>query len=137
MSEFIKIKPVIPYLDKEALVSALKVMGYNPEVHEEEDMHLYGYHSDMREQKACIRIHRNQLSHASNDVGFFKNEKTGAYDMWLSEFDRGYHTGKKLIDQLPKAYKIQQVKQKVVTRLQRERFRVTEVSPGVFEGIRL
>lgn len=62
------------------------------EVHDKPE-HLYGYHGDVRAQKANIIIRRKDAQDAANDIGFVKNED-GCYDAIISEFDRKtFHSG--------------------------------------------
>jgi len=83
MSEFYNIDTIIR--SESALVEALREMGYNPKVHNVAQ-NLYGYQGDKREQVAHIIIPRNQISHASNDIGFEKMSN-GKYKMHICEYD--------------------------------------------------
>ena len=78
------------FRDRECLVEALGDMGYTDvEVHEVAT-NLYGYHSDMRQQKAHIIVRREHISQSANDLGFLRNAD-GSYSQIVSDFDRGKH----------------------------------------------
>ena len=78
------------YKDKDSLVEALNDMGYKEvEVHEIAQ-NLYGYHGDMRSQKANIIVRRKFVDFAANDLGFVKTED-GSYAAIVSEYDSGKH----------------------------------------------
>lgn len=62
------------------------------EVHQEAQG-LYGYHNDLRPEKANVIIHRKFVGSASNDIGFIKDEN-GQYKAIISEYDsnsKGYN----------------------------------------------
>jgi Protein of unknown function (DUF1257) len=81
------------YKDSECLVEALGDMGYHDvEVHEEAT-NLYGYHGDMRQQKAHVIVRRKHISQSANDLGFLRNAD-GSYSQIVSDFDRGKHDAK-------------------------------------------
>lgn len=102
MSEYHQVS--VEFHDEESLVSALKETNsnYNPTIHEEA-VHLYGYHGDKRKEKANIVIPRNQISSASNDVGFLK-KKDGSYEMIVSEYDQSYTWNKEFVNKLKQNY---------------------------------
>lgn len=78
------------YKDRDCLVAALKAQGYaEVEVHETAT-NLYGYHGDMRSQKANVIVRRKHIGPAANDLGFVKAED-GTYSAIVSEFDSGKH----------------------------------------------
>src|ERR1700677_4681275 len=82
--------------DQDCLVKALAendVIQYtNVEVHET-PQNLYGYHGDMRPEKANIIVRRKDIGGASNDIGFVKGEN-GKYTAIISDFDKGRHNDK-------------------------------------------
>jgi len=78
------------YKDKDALVAALGDMGYQTVECHEVATNLYGYHGDMRSQKANIIVRRNFIGNAANDLGFVKVED-GTYSAIISAFDSGKH----------------------------------------------
>lgn len=71
--------------DQDCLVTALKEMGYNPNVYEIPQQ-LQGYHGDLRKQVANVIIPRSQVGGASNDVGYLKGAD-GRFKAIISEFD--------------------------------------------------
>jgi hypothetical protein len=78
------------YKDRDCLVAALNAQGYKEvEVHEVAT-NLYGYHGDMRAQKANVIVRRKFVGTAANDLGFIKAED-GTYSAIVSEFDSGKH----------------------------------------------
>jgi hypothetical protein len=78
------------YKDRDCLVKALNDQGYTTvEVHEVAT-NLYGYHGDMRSQKANVIVRRQYVGCAANDLGFVKAED-GTYSAIVSQFDSGKH----------------------------------------------
>lgn len=78
------------YKDRDCLIAALNAQGYKDvEVHEVAT-NLYGYHGDMRAQKANVIVRRKHISSAANDLGFVKSED-GTYSAIVSAFDSGKH----------------------------------------------
>lgn len=94
MSAYKKIECEI--VDKECLLEALSLLGFNPDVLKE-PKNLKGYRGDERKEVAHIIIPRDQVNKftgASNDIGFFWNEKEQKYDFILSDYDKA-----KIMDQ--------------------------------------
>ena len=85
----------IKFKDEGVLITTLKNMGYEPEVHEEAK-HLRGYQGDKRSQKAHLIIPRKQVGAMSNDVGFERVD--GGFVLHASQFDHEWRTGNKIID---------------------------------------
>lgn len=78
------------YKDRDCLVEALYEVGYTTvEVHEVA-ANLYGYHGDMRAQRANVIVRRKFVGAAANDLGFVKGEG-GMYNAIVSEYDSGKH----------------------------------------------
>jgi hypothetical protein len=78
------------YKDRDCLVAALNAQGYKEvEVHEVAT-NLYGYHGDMRSQKANVIVRRKFVGAAANDLGFVKAED-GTYSAIVSAYDSGKH----------------------------------------------
>lgn len=85
MSHFSEVE--IDFTDEKCLVEALKKLGFTDiEIHQEAQ-NLYGYHGDVREQKANIIIRRKHIGSASNDIGFIKQDN-GKYKAYISQFDQ-------------------------------------------------
>ena len=97
MSHFTCIKTKI--IDLDELVGALQDMGYSPEVGN--DIRLYGYQGDLRQDTADVVIRRKELSSASNDLGFAKSDD-GMYDAIISDYDR--HKFPKLVNEITQHY---------------------------------
>lgn len=74
----------------EALIYALMETGQwtaeQIEVHEQAQ-NLFGYHGDLRPEKADIIIRRRNVGMSSNDIGFQKQED-GTFTAIISEFDK-------------------------------------------------
>lgn len=85
MSEYHQINCELLQENEDALLKALKELGYNPEIHEK-SVHLYGYEGTRREQMANIILPRSQVGAASNDIGF-ERLPNGKYNLHVSEFD--------------------------------------------------
>ena len=84
MSHYATIPTQFKYLDE--LVEALEAIYNHVEVHDEPH-HLYGYQGDKRKQMAEVIVRRQFISGLSNDLGFKLNERTGCYEMIVSEYD--------------------------------------------------
>lgn len=94
MSAYKKIECEI--VDKDCLIEALELLGFQPEVFVE-PKNLKGYRGDERKETANIIIPRDQVNKftgASNDIGFLWNENDQKYDFIVSDYDRA-----KLMDQ--------------------------------------
>ena len=94
MSAYKKIECEI--VDKDCLIEALELLGFQPEVFVE-PKNLKGYRGDERKETANIIIPRDQVNKftgASNDIGFLWNENDQKYDFIISDYDRA-----KLMDQ--------------------------------------
>lgn len=77
-------------------------MGYTTvEVHEVAT-NLYGYHNDMRNDKANIIVRRKFVGSAANDLGFVRNEN-GTYSAVISAFDSNKHNAGWMLN-LKKSY---------------------------------
>ena len=100
MSAYKKIECEI--VDKECLLEALSLLGFNPDVLNE-PKNLKGFRGDERKEVAHIIIPRDQVNKftgASNDIGFFWNEKEQKYDFIVSDYD----VAKKMDQRIIQAY---------------------------------
>jgi 3-deoxy-D-arabino-heptulosonate 7-phosphate (DAHP) synthase len=89
MSHFTSIRTQIKQVD--ALVKALRDVGFEQvEVHETAQ-HLYGFQGDVRSQTAEVIIRRQLISAASNDIGF-KRQEDGTFQAIISEYDRKHYS---------------------------------------------
>lgn len=93
MSHYLDIKTKMT--DTKSLVTALKRMGFQDHMIEVHDkaQNLYGYHGDLRAQKANIIIRRKYVGRASNDIGYEKVD--GYYVARISEYDSQMKIGNK------------------------------------------
>ena len=97
MSAYKKIECEI--VDKDCLLEALSLLGFNPDVLNE-PKNLKGYRGDERKEVAHIIIPRDQVNKftgASNDIGFFWNETDQKYDFILSGYDKAKHMDQRII----------------------------------------
>jgi hypothetical protein len=97
MSAYKKIQCDI--VDKETLLEALKILGFNPSVHEF-PMHLTGYLGDQRNEFAEIIIPKKQINFftgASNDIGFSWNKDENKFDFICSEYDKKLKMDQRII----------------------------------------
>ena len=78
------------FKDKDCLIAALNDMGYTEVEDHEIAQNLYGYHGDMRSDKANIIVRRRYIGSAANDLGFIRNQD-GSYSSIVSEYDSGKH----------------------------------------------
>jgi hypothetical protein len=78
--------------DKDCLMKALEEEGYHPEYHPEAE-NLIDYVGKKRPDKAEIIVRRREMSEASNDMGFKKDEK-GVYKAIISDYDSGRYNAK-------------------------------------------
>ncbi len=92
----------------ELLLAALATLGYGCEQLEiGEELSLYGYGGDRREEVADIVIRRRWLHQASNDLGF--RLTTAGYVPIVSEWDTGYlrrRHGEDFVVAVRKAYNL-------------------------------
>jgi hypothetical protein len=81
--------------DRDCLVEALVEMGYSREHIEVHDtaQGLYGYHGDLRQQKANVIVRRQHVGGASNDIGWEK-QSDGTYTQHISDYDSHKHNAK-------------------------------------------
>jgi len=93
------------FKDKNTLIESLKNLGYEPVVYKEKH-NLQGYQNDTREQKAEIIVPKNQISVASNDLGFSYDEETSEYLMLCSDYDS--HKG--VADKVTQSYALTAIK---------------------------
>ena len=100
MSHFSRIRTRL--VDANALVSALKELGFNHVELHEQAQHLYGYLGDVRQQTAEVIIRRAHIGKASNDIGF-KRGADGGFDAIISDYDRTKYS-QKWIDKLTQIY---------------------------------
>lgn len=85
MSHFTSIKTQIKNI--EALVKALKDIGFNQVELHEVPHNLYGYQGDIRSEKAEVIIRRKYIGTASNDIGF-QRQNDGQFKAIISQYDR-------------------------------------------------
>jgi hypothetical protein len=89
--------------DKECLIKALLAAGYKAdqiEVHDE-PVNLYGYHNDMRPEKAHVIIRRGNVGSASNDVGFIIGKDGRAI---VSDYDLATNFSRAKVDLVMRTY---------------------------------
>ncbi len=90
-------------MDGEALKKALEQIGFAGKVEVfTEAQNLYGYHGDMRQQKAHIIIRRVNVGMSSNDIGF-ERLPSGKWVAHISEYD-AHKYGKAWINKLKQLY---------------------------------
>ncbi len=102
MSAYVDVKTCYKKHNMALLAEALREMGYEVETHEK-PVGLYGYHGDLRPQKANVVVRRRHVGPSANDIGWEFNED-GTCTEHISEYDRG-HTFKKVKqDKLAQTY---------------------------------
>jgi hypothetical protein len=97
MSAYKKIQCDI--VDKETLLEALKILGFDALVHEF-PMHLTGYLGDQRNEMAEIIIPKKQVNFftgASNDIGFSWDKNEEKFDFICSEYDKKFKMDQRII----------------------------------------
>jgi hypothetical protein len=97
MSAYKKIQCDI--VDKETLLEALKILGFDPSVHEF-PMHLTGYLGDQRNEMAEIIIPKKQVNFftgASNDIGFYWDKNEEKFDFICSEYDKKFKMDQRIV----------------------------------------
>jgi hypothetical protein len=78
------------YNDRDCLIEALRVMGYDEvEVHEDA-VNLIGYRGDTRPERANVIVRRRHIGTAANDLGFVR-EADGTYSVIVSDYDSHKH----------------------------------------------
>lgn len=106
MSHFSKIQ--VKFKDQSCLVEALQRFGFYPQIYDK-PVYLYGWLGDQREEMAHIVVPRNQISPASNDLGFYWNGTE--YQCFISDYDqqngfshKGQGLGPQFITKLQQEY---------------------------------
>ncbi len=120
----------IQFRDLGLLKKALQDLGFAV-LEEGENLQLYGYQGDMRPERAQLVIRREQLTSASNDLGFVRTEK--GYAPVVSEYDERILLEGKFLPKLRTAYSLRVVEQ--VT--QRMRGTATRTQDGSLIKIRV
>jgi hypothetical protein len=99
------------FRNPEALILALMETGLwtreQVEMHEKAE-HLFGYHGDLRPEKANIIIRRKNVGSSSNDIGFQRQED-GTFTAIISEFDKSKYN-KSWTDKLKANYAYQAIR---------------------------
>ncbi len=91
MSKYLTFTDVV-FTSKALLLAALADLGYT-DVEQGENLPLYGYQGDVRQERAEIVVRRRFIGAASNDLGFVHTAK--GYTPIISEYDqRTMHDGK-------------------------------------------
>jgi len=76
--------------DQDALVAALRDVGYpDVEVHDDAQP-LCGYRGDLRRDRAHVIVRRRHIGSASNDIGFVR-QPDGRFGAVISDYDRARH----------------------------------------------
>ncbi len=117
MSHFVECQT--EFRDPQALVAALIECGFaveQIEIHAEAVL-LYGYHGDVRPQRANIVIRRQHVGTAANDVGW-ERQADGSYRSWISEYDSRHRFQPAMQNRIRQEYAYQ-----VIARQQRARGR--------------
>ena len=97
MSAYKKIECEI--VDKDCLLEALSLLGFQPEVLVEPKP-LTGYRGDIREETANIIISKyqvNKFTGASNDIGFLWSEDNQKFDFICSDYDKAKNMDQRII----------------------------------------
>ena len=97
MSAYKKIKCNL--VDKESLLKALEVLGFQADVYENA-INLKGYKNDTRKGVSKIIVTKEELNSftgASNDLGFLWNEEENKYEMICSEYDTKFKIDERVI----------------------------------------
>ena len=100
MSHFSRIRTRL--VDADALVGALKEIGFDHVELYDQAQHLYGYLGDVRQQTAEVIIRRVHIGKASNDIGF-KRGADGIFDAIISDYDKTKYS-QKWLDKLTQIY---------------------------------
>jgi hypothetical protein len=93
------------FKDQSTLIDCLKHLGYEPVVYKEKH-NLSGYQNDIRNEKAEIIVPKNQISTASNDLGFSYDDTKKEYTMICSDYD----SYKGVADKVKQAYALVAIK---------------------------
>ena len=129
--------------DRECLMEALAANGKKAKLATDQvnGDRLYGYQGDKRADRAHIVIPRGQLSDASNDIGF-RREENGTYTAVVSEYDSQIGYGAEWLGGIRKTYlekkKTKELTTAGYTNIQREevktdagtRIRITATPPA-------
>jgi hypothetical protein len=105
---------VTEFSDVDCLKRALEELGFkgHVEVHQTAQ-NLYGYHGDVRSQKAHVIIRRQFIGGSSNDIGFEK-QLNGTYKAIISEYDEKCGYNSKWLGKLKQAYTVEKIAKEAV-----------------------
>ncbi len=70
------------------ICQALEDMGIPYETAGEEELTLYGYRGDARQQTGAVVVRRQHIGSLSNDLGWSYDPETGVYNAIVSEYDQ-------------------------------------------------
>jgi hypothetical protein len=100
MSEFITFTEIV-YKDPALIKDALARLGFN-EIEEGENLRLYGFRGDLRDNVADIVVRRKHLGKLSNDLGFARTQD--GYVPVISNYDRRALFGGQFLHKFKVAY---------------------------------
>ena len=118
MSRYKTIQTEFRTLD--SLMKALEDIGYgkgkvqvatNPTAN---TLPMIGYHGDTRPETTAVRIPRQYVGSASNDVGFRWNGK--AYEAVISQYDSETHFNEGVVNKLKQRYGLHEIRRQAKAR---------------------
>lgn len=104
MSKYMECQTVLG--DRKFLLAALAELGYHPEIHPD-GAALFGYEGRERPERAHVIVRRQELSPASNDIGFARSAD-GHFVALLSEYDQEIGYDRKWLSKVQQIYKEKQ-----------------------------
>jgi len=104
MSKYKRI--VTKIMDEGLLVKALEELGIPYE--RGDDLHLYGYQGDRRQQTAQVVVRRQHIDPYANDLGFARTDN--GYEAIISEYDQ-CGRGARMLGEIRQQYAFEGVKQ--------------------------
>ncbi len=68
------------------------------EVAKGEELALYGYQGDRRQQTGAVVVRRHHIGSASNDIGWSYDQQSHTYQLYLSRYDQGQARSMQIVD---------------------------------------
>ena len=84
--------------ERDHITCALGQLGVPYEVAQGQELHLYGYRGDRRQQTGAVVVRRQHIGSLSNDIGWTLDPETGTYRLYLSEYDAGINSARRIVE---------------------------------------
>jgi hypothetical protein len=103
------------FRNRESLLAAFKELGIPVETSPGNTIGLYGYHNDLRPEKASVVVRRQHVGSASNDLGFAWDAENNVFKAIISEYDT-HAGGRDIVNRLKQPYAKQEINRQAKAR---------------------